>query len=379
MSETIKFLSPRLIGARFDGHSIPLEVLKDLSVLEDLIVEVAKWHYRRDNPGRKRIPKGFAEEVSLKVSEIESGSAIPIIVLSVPAASDRLFPVDHREYFEKAKESIVHAVDSAEKGESVAEILNDSHLAYFDRIGRSLREDESFELNYPDSTRPARLNKSTRRYLTLAAKSQQVYTEEITVRGGICEADQRKNRFQLQLADGQIIEAPIQAEHRETILEAFSLFLEGTRVTIDAVGRYNRQGRIESLESLEHINLLDPLDVGARLDEFRSLKEGWLDGKGFAPRPEGLDWLTVQFESNYSDQLPLPLLFPTGEGGIQAEWRLGPWEVSLEIQLETKSAYWHGLNHRTEEEEERSIDLSTLDDWKWVAEKVAEMQGVVAP
>jgi len=378
MSETIEFLSPRLIGARFDGHSIPLEVLKDLSVLEDLIVEVAKWHYRRDNPGRKRIPKGFAEEVSLKVSEIESGSAVPIIVLSISSVSDRLFPVDHREYFEKAKESIVHAVDSAEKGESVTDILHDSHLAYFDRIGRSLRDDESFELNYPDSARPARLNKPTRRYLTLAAKSQQAYTEEITVRGGICEADQRKDRFQLQLADGQIIEAPIQAEHRETILEAFGQFLEGTRVMIDAVGRYNRQGRIESLESLEHINLLDPLDVGARLDEFRSLKDGWLEGKGFAPRAEGLNWLTTQFESNYSDQLPLPLLFPTGEGGIQAEWRLKPWEVSLDIQLETKLAYWHALNLQTDEEEDRQMDLSALADWKWVTEKVAAMQGGAA-
>ena len=45
MPETIEFLSPRLVGNRFDQHSIPLEVLKDLAALEELIVEVAKWHY----------------------------------------------------------------------------------------------------------------------------------------------------------------------------------------------------------------------------------------------------------------------------------------------------------------------------------------------
>jgi len=57
MTENIEFLNPRLIGDRFTGHSIPLEVLKDLSALEELLVEVAKWHYRTDNPQRKRIPK----------------------------------------------------------------------------------------------------------------------------------------------------------------------------------------------------------------------------------------------------------------------------------------------------------------------------------
>ena len=63
MPETIEFLSPRLVGKRFDQHSIPLEVLKDLSALEELIVEVAKWHYLRANKDRKRIPKGFVDQV----------------------------------------------------------------------------------------------------------------------------------------------------------------------------------------------------------------------------------------------------------------------------------------------------------------------------
>ena len=29
MTENIDFLNPRLVGDRFNGHSIPLEVLKD--------------------------------------------------------------------------------------------------------------------------------------------------------------------------------------------------------------------------------------------------------------------------------------------------------------------------------------------------------------
>ena len=41
MSESIPFLSPRLVGERFVGHAIPLELLKDLAVVEEMIIEVA--------------------------------------------------------------------------------------------------------------------------------------------------------------------------------------------------------------------------------------------------------------------------------------------------------------------------------------------------
>ena len=58
MSEDV-FLKPRLIGKRFDEHSIPLEFLQDLAVLEQMIKETAKWQFFLTHPERKRIPRGF--------------------------------------------------------------------------------------------------------------------------------------------------------------------------------------------------------------------------------------------------------------------------------------------------------------------------------
>jgi hypothetical protein len=76
MSETIDFLQPRFVGDRFTGHALPLEILKDLVALDELIVETAKWLYLEENQNRKRIPKGFLEGISLKLVEVEEGSAI---------------------------------------------------------------------------------------------------------------------------------------------------------------------------------------------------------------------------------------------------------------------------------------------------------------
>ncbi|MCS7466416.1 hypothetical protein NZK35_06975 [Stieleria sp. ICT_E10.1] len=376
MTEIVDFLSPRLVGDRFDGHAIPLEVLKDLSVLEELIVEVAKWHYKRDNPQRKRIPKGFADEVSLKVTEIEDGSAIPKVVLAIATTATSLFPVDHREYFEKARASIVEAVDRAEKQQSVAGLLNDNHLAYFDRIGRSLRDSESLELNFPDTSRPARLNKTTRRYLTLATSSTQGYTEEVRIRGRIYEADQEKERFHLRLMDGTRIPAPIQPEHLDTVLDAFNTFKRGSRVVIEGVGRHDRRsGRLVKLESVEHISVLDRMDVGARLEEFKLLKNGWLEGKGRAPKSEHLDWLAEVFDSFYPDELPAPYLYPTPEGGVQAEWTSGDFEASLDIDLGKQRSNWHLLNIDTDEESEAEFDLTKPEDWVKLAKLLKEVLG----
>ena len=50
------FLRPKLVGKRFEDHSIPLELLGDLAVLEAMVIEVAKWRYLQDNPDRKLTP-----------------------------------------------------------------------------------------------------------------------------------------------------------------------------------------------------------------------------------------------------------------------------------------------------------------------------------
>ena len=80
--------------------------------------------------------------------------------------------------------------------------------------------------------------------------------------------------------------------------------------------------RPTSLDPLDDIALLDPLDVPAQLSELREMEDGWLDGEGVAPGHELLDWLSAQFDRCYPDDLALPHIYPTVEGGVQAEWSI---------------------------------------------------------
>lgn len=371
-----RFLYPRLTGARFEGRAIPLEFLRDLAVLEEMIVEVAKAEFLKDNPNRQRSPRGFTEGIELKLTGIEDGSAIPIISLVVAATT--LFPPDNQVYFERARDAVVQAIAAAEQNQPITEHLPEKTLGYFDRMGRSLRDGEAIEFTTPSRQAPAKLTKETRRRLVLASSGMKELTEDTSIRGTVPEADQDDMTFEVQLVDGRKIKAPIATQHLETILEAFNGYKTGTRVLLQGVGRFNRSERLLGFDSIEHVNLLDALDIPARLDELRALRDGWLEGRGRAPMSVGLDWLSRAFDQHYPDDLPPPYLYPTEEGGVRAEWSLEPHDVSLEIDLRAQRGEWHALNTDTDEETSQTRDLSDENGWKWIVEQVRQLAGTPA-
>ena len=117
------------------------------------------------------------------------------------------------------------------------------------------------------------------------------------------------------------------------------------------------------------------LNIRARLDELRQLTDGWADGMqaaadwgsgyGKALSPAGLDWLAAGFARHYPDYAPLPFLYPTPEGGVQAEWSLGTQDISLEVNLATGQAWWHRLDLSTDNDAERDLTLDAAG-WQWL-------------
>lgn len=370
------FLKPRLTGARFDGGAIPLEVLADFAALSEMIIEVAKWKYREDNPTRTRVPRGFADGVSLKLTGVETGSAIPVISLVV-AAVGSLLPSPTQSYFEEARHAIVEAVGAAEQNKKITDFLPQKLLGYFDRFGRNLVEGEAIELQDTPNRAPVRLTKETRRKLILASSAEE-FTEETDVHGLVHEFDQKARTFQITLANGATLyKIPVQSQHYDTVLEASNGFRDKLRARVYGVGRFDRNNRLQAFEEVEHVTILDPLDIRVRLDELKSLRAGWLDGKGNPPAHAGLDWLAEAFDLYYPDNIPLPYLFPTPEGRILAEWSLKPWSPSLEIDLGQKRAEWHSLNLDIDAVVEKKLDLTKSDDWKWLGDEIRTLGGEV--
>ena len=116
---------------------------------------------------------------------------------------------------------------------------------------------------------------------------------------------------------------------------------------------------------------LHPLDVAARLEEFRALEDGWFEGTGKAPDFKGLDWLADQFNRNFPDDLPLPYTFPTPKGGVEMEWLFDSQSIHLEIDIVGHRGNWLRYDKYVDgNEEERDLDLNDESDWSWFAGEI---------
>jgi hypothetical protein len=368
---SIVFLEPKLVGARFDGHEIPLDVMGDFSVLEEFVKEVAKWHFRAQNPGRERSPRGFLSDASLKLSAVEEGSAIPVIVLSLASAAQMLF-APSQLYLEQSRDSIMSAVSAAQRGQAPTDHLPENLLGYFEKFGKSLRDGESIEFSHKNEI--VKLTKDTRRRL-LAASQSDSQTDTLAVIATIPEADQSKETFEIHV-DGKRFVSKEFARHRDNVIQAFTGYKNGVKVRVRGVFKIDKYGDIYELQKLESVDILDPLDVTQRLEELVQLNEGWLDGEGTRFSVDGVYWLAAAFEVYYDVRLVLPHLYPMLNGGVRAEWAIGKIDASLEVDLENRKGEWHQLDLATDAEESKSLDLSKREDWEWAVVRIGELGGV---
>jgi len=109
-----------------------------------------------------------------------------------------------------------------------------------------------------------------------------------------------------------------------------------------------------------------------RIEELRQLKDGWLEGSGQALSGEHLDWFVAAFERHYPDDLPLPRLYPTESGDLQAEWSLARDEVSFEIKLSSRQACWHALDRVSNTEVTFTVDLGTELAWAEITSRIKD-------
>jgi len=371
-----EFLTARLCGGRFEEHVIPLDFFQDLAAFEKMLIEVAKWEYKKKHPDKKRLPNNFDKNMVLNVSSMSEGSVILSLVLAL-SCSPGLYEPWEQECLTAASQTVAKVISAVEKGEPFAELLPKKVLAQFELFGRRFHEGESIEWTAPNQTEKVIYKKDTRKKILLAHSSKKEYTEETFFRASVADLIQTQNKIDVLLPDGRKVPIPLDREYKEIIFEALRGYSDNARVQIRGIGRFSQDGKLLEMVSVDDIAALDPLDVGARLDELSRLEDGWLDGEGKAPSPKDIKWLADSFDRYFHDELPLPYLCPTEDGGICAEWPLDPLNLSLEIDLENHRGYWHAMDFTNDTfTDKEDIDLNQPASWNWLCEQLEQKRGV---
>lgn len=93
----------------------------------------------------------------------------------------------------------------------------------------------------------------------------------------------------------------------------------------------------------------------------------------FAPLSRaGLAWLEVQLTRACIGGMPMPWIYPTPDGNVQLEWRLGTWAPSLEVNTLHRTGYFHTCDVAATDgdhdaREFTDIDLHDPEGWAFVA------------
>ena len=115
-------------------------------------------------------------------------------------------------------------------------------------------------------------------------------------------------------------------------------------------------------------------DIKAQISSLRKLQDGWLDGTGKGCDPGGLANLEEQLVSHYPSYAPELRLYPTGDGGVQAEWWIGNYNAVLGVFLDgTTLAEWSDCNLQTMVENVRSVNINDDQDWEWVVQRLQSL------
>lgn len=346
-------LSPRFTGDRFASHSLPLSLLKDLEALQGIVLEIARAEFIKANPNRRRTPRGFSESLTLHLVGVSDGSFVAEVGLVDDGATLPGLSAERglaKAACERLLEAIGHAQDQTP---GPAPVMSDATWAHLDRFGRGLRDGEAIEFG-SQGGRVIRLTKETRRRLLLARPGAQAVTDEVDLVGRLGDVRPTERALSLLLAGEQSVLASVTEAQVRELNDVRVGDFGAVWLRVTGVGLFDRDQKIQRLDEVQSIERLDASDPRVRLDKLKELGDGWLDGRGVALDRPLLQRVAVWFDEQLDEGLPLPRIYPTPEGGVEAEWLVGRLDVSVEFDPRTELAELHAMDLDTDKVEEQT-------------------------
>jgi hypothetical protein len=360
-------LEPHFEGERFRNQTLPFALLRDLEALQGIILEIAKSNYKQSHPNRQRIPRGFSGQLELHLST-RGGSFVAEVALIIDDAL--LEGCDPRMQRARAAcdrflEALAHV---QEQRQGPPPSLPDTAWPYVEKFGRGLHQDESIRMACTRSG-DVRLTREIRRQLLLSRPGSKPLTEEIEVVAKVVDVRPRDHLMPIELKDGRVIPCMINdqqvADLRDVRVGDF-----GERwALISGVGMLDTSQQLLRVEEADSIELLDPLDPIVQIEQLRHLPAGWLDGKGAPPSGQLLDKISSWLESHLRGE-QLPRLYPTPEGGVEAEWLIGRLDLSIEFDPGRNTVQWHAMDLDRNTVEEDTVTLNDPEKLQALGKKL---------
>lgn len=321
LAEHVSFLEFVYQNGRFARHSVPVDSLGELAALQKLIREVARQIYLQENENRDRVPRGFPEAATLYLAASEPNCYTAILEQDPSAEAFHLF-------FDRARDISISALQAVHKGDALPAAFPNEASRFLLDLGKRLRGDEYIDLRVGDgaASRVATINHRTR--AELAKQINVPVVTLLSVEGETVTLE--PDAFFLRADDGQKFEVPYGDEERKVVDYAWT---NRPRSRVRVIGLQTQRKFLlaEEIDVVDHPRAAEMTHLWGRVDAIARLEAGWLSGHGAKPTNTAVEKARCVLARvlHESAHLPRPGVFPTPDGGVQAEWTFGRWMAEV--------------------------------------------------
>ena len=343
------FLKLMFDGGRFGGHFAPVDVLAELATVEELIARVVRRLYFQRHPGRQRIAHGFLASSRLYLTSTEKNCFTAGLDRPTPwagaDAADALL-------FEEARDLTIEALRAVSEGRALPMGFPSEAYDPLAALGRRLELGENIIVKNGKPEAAAVVNLESRARLANMMHRPLETIEEIE--GEVEKVDDDDLVFTLRTSeDERITGITFDSTQRSDVVAALTN-RPVARILLRALfskGRTKSVTRVESLQLLDDDRAPDVQRVWERLDSFKNVADGWLDGHGIAPSDPAIAAAREILARLLVDSdAPRPSVYPTPDGGVQAEWILGIWVAEVVFSNDGRTVNAAATNTETGED-----------------------------
>lgn len=242
-------------GKRFDDGHLDVDVAPELKAYRELIVEVAKSLWQRENSERRRLPRQFDRQFQLRISRLSKGSAVATLSRNAPR-NGQLDLLGSQDVFARAMRLVEESVRAASNAEVLPAEFPRAALFRFRRWGDSLSDDERIELRKPDGGALATYDTVAR--ASLLDRIDTSYEDEADEVGYVLATSIRAGRFELyrDLESGEGVVVPLNKEYEDKVLNALQQHDE-VKLRVKGTGAFAADGSLVRFTQVTQVNELN--------------------------------------------------------------------------------------------------------------------------